>query len=785
MHPTSHTRHPICRQGNSFKPFIFLPVTVLTLLLLTHSAISKTLHNQPQQGLSSFFSGTITDDFTAFERHLTEVFAPSPAKRTAGNTRSRLSDADLITLVRTWHHLSDGFKKVYREAPAFPTDYYSMVSPGGYFQVFYTTNDEFAGIDSIDNYGYGSGGDWRVRNNEPNGIPDYADEVAWALDSSWSMEINGFRFIPPIDTAAITGESGRYRVIIRPPDDDNMNYGITYPQFPLSDSGPGFSSYFEINNDWTLADYRAKQYDVHPEWAVRVTCAHEFFHAIHYAMTWQVVNQVFLDDYPVAWLEGTAVLMEELAFDSVNDYIQYSTDFITTPGMPFLSYTNRDYDYTNGILIKYLYERVFGTPRIDFIFDMFDRHYNKKTTFHNNLQITSGQSGKTWPEILNRFHAESYFTGNRSSEQYFIRDAPLFSKWYYPCFATGTAAENEVTVHPYGMRSFCITPEADNPDTVQLLFSGEVISSDTGTANWKTSVIVRRESGGDTIVSLPTGNDGKGEITFSNWHAVTEAVIVITSGYPDAERQATVELVYNCTEKLLPGDTLDITVVASDKRSSVHVQAVSGSGEFCIPSVREHDRTASPLLNYGDLSPVSSLFSCTYPSSRTDSITPELSVSVFGLSAEQLTDDAALYRCNTAENIWTRLPSITVKRHDTCTFITELENGGIYAILQPEITYHKQVVYPNPVRLHTEEPVRFQFDDIQELRIYRLNGTLLGREDEDTHSSSFYRFTDGILWYPSGHGKSGVTPGTYYAIIITGDEAGLKKPIRKKIIVSP
>ena len=45
-------------------------------------------------------------------------------------------------------------------------------------------------------------------------------------------------------------------------------------------------------------------YQEHPEYGVRVTCAHELFHAVQYAMSWDVKESIFLDDFPLSCIEG-------------------------------------------------------------------------------------------------------------------------------------------------------------------------------------------------------------------------------------------------------------------------------------------------------------------------------------------------------------------------------------------------------------------------------------------------------------------------------------------------
>jgi len=96
-------------------------------------------------------------------------------------------------------------------------------------------------------------------------------------------------------------------------------YGMTYLDTVLAGGvGPAF---ILIENDFDAA--RFPQYIGREEEALAVTCAHEFFHAIHYsygssaAWTW--------------WMEATAVWSEERIFPHVDDYLDYLPNFQSTP----------------------------------------------------------------------------------------------------------------------------------------------------------------------------------------------------------------------------------------------------------------------------------------------------------------------------------------------------------------------------------------------------------------------------------------------------------------------
>ncbi len=111
--------------------------------------------------------------------------------------QNQLNESDLFLLAKLWNSLSPEFRQLYQEATQIPSGDTYYVSPSGHFEVYYTTKGADR-ISATDNYGFGAAGNWRTKNNQPNGVPDYVDEVAWDLDSAWSMEIGQFNYIQPI-----------------------------------------------------------------------------------------------------------------------------------------------------------------------------------------------------------------------------------------------------------------------------------------------------------------------------------------------------------------------------------------------------------------------------------------------------------------------------------------------------------------------------------------------------------------------------------------------------------
>jgi hypothetical protein len=101
-------------------------------------------------------------------------------------------ESDFLRLAREWNNLSSEFKALYKQASRIPDSFSVYNSPGGNFEIYFTTSGPDS-VNPIDLYGFRSE-NWSKKTEQSNGIPDYIDEVAWALDSCWSALSNRFGF---------------------------------------------------------------------------------------------------------------------------------------------------------------------------------------------------------------------------------------------------------------------------------------------------------------------------------------------------------------------------------------------------------------------------------------------------------------------------------------------------------------------------------------------------------------------------------------------------------------
>ena len=93
------------------------------------------------------------------------------------------------------------------------------------------------------------------------------------------------------------------------------------------------SSYLELDNDYNFIPYNTRPLD-----AVRVTMAHEFFHAIHFGMDYTEYEGT-PSDARLYWWEMSATWMEEMAYDGINDYYGYLPGFYDFPWVSLTDFT--------------------------------------------------------------------------------------------------------------------------------------------------------------------------------------------------------------------------------------------------------------------------------------------------------------------------------------------------------------------------------------------------------------------------------------------------------------
>jgi hypothetical protein len=791
----------------------YLPLFLL--LTLAFSVSSKT--TEGRTAAATVFEGKtttlqVTQALRSFESTLTPYFQMRAGIAVAAGQRvSGLTQADLFEIGRRWNALSPAFKTIYLKATQIPSGMKQFVSPSDKFEIYYFDTGRGA-VALTDSIGYSSSS-WRTKTPTSNGVPDYVDEVAFAADSAWSMEIDRFGFIKPWAYIDNAHSSSRYKIVLSLAEKET--YGYTYPE----GAAPGdigqrslIETRFEWNDDvWNMPP---NDYKTHPEKAVRVTCAHEFFHAIQYSMVHSVANAVSLDDFPQSFTEAMGVLMEDLCFDYINDYFQYLDSFfaeIFSGSMFQEKITSSNQAYKDGILTMFLYHRASPSPRIDFVEKLYFDNYKITTPFINGLNAASIFIGRSWPDILGSFFTESYYTGARAVPGRFIPDAPLLKKkWDYAKDLPDASSSVVKTIQPFGMNTFYFAKDGAGDAGLIIHFVGDSLDPDNGDAGAIYNIrciLARNENpADDSIISLSLFSKSRGSVSIPEWPAFSHVLVVASNARYGVARRASV--------------VFQTCGVSIRKNESVVFQSSPPDPSFLSPS-------ASVLLHANEdlacsLSITKSFSMGTEPaeSARVDSLAPagtfydiafppnwpyssemqltlrEPRRTIDHIAAEHEVTDSVfcLYRWDGVSRKWIKFLIHPTWNADQITWQCSIASPGVYGVFAPlrDSLSPSFVAYPNPVRLKVNGGIKITGENLLELLIFSIDGTLISRaikgENNQPRAIVEVKRGDlvvGFIWHLCSPGGKPVPPGVYFARVGWKDPVtkGMKKKLQKIFVL--
>ncbi len=212
-------------------------------------------------------------------------------------------------------------------------------------------------------------GEDAVTANDENGdgLPDFVEAVAEAMEHSWQHEVETLHWLPPLPDEGEGGDA-RLDVYLEDQNDtfgagDLFGYTDTFggfvgdnPTTPTREKRTAYG-FVSLDNDYDPDQFGL--YDLDPLDAMRTTAAHEFNHTLQSAY----------DDEDVhSWLyEATATWMEDEVYPEIGDARSYLADYMDAPDLCPLSVGRDDQDvrwYGGWILLRYLSEQHGGPDTI-------------------------------------------------------------------------------------------------------------------------------------------------------------------------------------------------------------------------------------------------------------------------------------------------------------------------------------------------------------------------------------------------------------------------------------
>jgi len=229
--------------------------------------------------------------------------------------------------------------------------------PGAPIRIHYN----IAGPDSVRN---------ATSDTAADGVPTYVHVAAESLRRAYDLLVDTMSFAPPVGDGAAGGGTDLYDCYLAHPGGQAFVIAFTteettYIRTVGSENVRYATSYQVVHPTMEPFPQLANRLDL-----LRITCAHELFHAIHFNIdkdekpsVWQVNGW---------WLEGTSTWFEDRAYTDINDWSNLPAYMFRPERSIAYSQTSSDlHPYGGGSLWTfYLWER-FGGDQI--IHDIWER----------------------------------------------------------------------------------------------------------------------------------------------------------------------------------------------------------------------------------------------------------------------------------------------------------------------------------------------------------------------------------------------------------------------------
>ncbi len=251
-------------------------------------------------------------------------------------------------------------------------------SPQGYFNIHYdTTGPEAVPPQDLDG----------------DKIPDYVERIGLYCDSARAVYLDHMGFLPPPIDTSLAGAYDIYLLAIG-------GYGATFPEAPADSPWTDYTSYIVIHCRMDFNLFHNDDPEGDTVGALKVTSAHEYFHAVQLAYKYDLTEYLWL-------MESSATWMEEVVFPGVNDNQNYLPDFFSVPYTKLTS-TTGNHEYGAFVWPGFLYQR-FGEDIIRRIWQA--ARYNASLAANDSALASYGSAlNHAFPEFV----VWNYFTGDRA-----------------------------------------------------------------------------------------------------------------------------------------------------------------------------------------------------------------------------------------------------------------------------------------------------------------------------------------------------------------------------------
>ncbi len=431
-----------------------------------------------------------------------------------------------------------------------PTLPESYDTPEGHFKVHYA----LTGGDAIDSVGY-------------------AHKIGQYLERSWAAYMDTIGYLPPPSDGTAGGD-GRYDVYLR-----NISaYGITWPGPEGPQPWTDWTSYIEIENDFDGV-YPNDDPEGPVAGAMKITCAHEFHHAVQYGLC----------GTSSAWVaELTSISFEERLYPQVNDYV-WLIDYLTEDPQYPIDWNSGYHMYGLGLFGQYL-DMTYGD---DFLFDVWDTM--RFTPDWNALVTVSDELDGGLGDLFSDFGVAAFFIGSRDCG--FFPDGPAFSDMEvqnthssYP--TDGSASSNRP--YGYGLSYTLFNTFPAEESDLNISFHG------AQAADWFVEA-VRRVGDSLLVIDVVSGDSAGSAVVprvdVADYVMMVAVPVGATDSRYDYEYSADIEPT-GVRERMLP-DAARLTAYPNPFNSVCSFEANGFSGDISIFDVAGRPVRSIPISKNG------------------------------------------------------------------------------------------------------------------------------------------------------------------------------------------
>jgi hypothetical protein len=373
-----------------------------------------------------------------------------------------------------------------------PTTELVYESPGGFFRLHYDTTGSHA-VPTAD-----------INTND---IPDYVERAAELADSVQAYELFNLGYIPPPSDGTLGGGINQYDIYFQV----QQFYGYTSPETTGPAAWDDYSSHMVVHSHFDgfpgNDDPEGDQIG-----ALKVTLAHEFFHAIHFGL------DAFTASY---WMEMTSTWMEEMVFPEVNDNYQYLDDFFNEPQEGLQH--DGVHRYGSFVWPKFLEE----TQGIDVIRDIW--HNCRYASAYSSMIYVLDTLGAYLPHEFLRFVGWNFLTGSRADTDHY-EDAADYPEIRILRSHTIIPDSNWFSTEPpEALASNYI--EIVSPGDLDHIFTFELDGDPTVT--WGLAYVIDYGAGvlADTFITSVVNGEGKAYVPYFDDVERVVVIPAVTSNY--------------------------------------------------------------------------------------------------------------------------------------------------------------------------------------------------------------------------------------------------------------